>query len=499
MTARRATGLVAMTLLAVLAFGAVAQAAPFSATPTRTFAIGSFSFGGYAPGFDGTFWRVSGSGSSGTVSHVDDEGNDLGDTFAISYLPLGIAYYGGRVLIPVASTSSAGMVSYDVDTGADVIIADTETSQRMGSNQKIIRSYPSGLVTMGFGQNNKVATLDAGGGSSANPWYPQAYHGIGINNPSYNAAGNAFETCALSGAGVVIGTPDPNCGKYFHSYGPNHDGFNYAREVAAGPGGLYVAELNGDRVTHVNTVSAPGGIIDFRFGGSGSGAGQLIRPQSVIVQPGTNNVFVSEEGNRRISVFNSAGGFIAAFGYGVLDGANTMQVCGLEIGPCQAGVAYQANPRSYFSRLDFGPDGNLYAHMPLTGEVQVFAVGSGSGSGGPGPVGGSSPGPTPVGPTPVGPQTIRLGASPLKVVKGKKSKLTATINRGKNCAGRRALFQVKDRRSWDNLGKPVRPGKGCKASKRVRVTSRSGFRAVLLDAANGSTLAQSPTVTVKLK
>jgi hypothetical protein len=495
MTARRATGLVAMTLLAVLAFAAVAQAAPFSATPTRTFTIGSFTFGGYAPGFDGTFWRVSGSGSSGTVSHVDDEGNDLGDTFVISYLPLGIAYYGGRVLIPVASTSSAGMVSYDVSTGANVIVADAETSQRMGSNQKIIRSYPSGLVTMGFGQNNKVATLDAGGGSAEHPWYPQAYHGIGINT-GYNPAGNAFESCVLSGAGVVVGSP-PDCGEELGHFGPNHPGFNYAREVAAGPGGLYVAELNSDRISHVNTVSAPGGVIDFRFGGSGSGAGQLIRPQSVIVQPGTNNVFVSEEGNRRISVFNSAGGFIAAFGYGVRDGANTMQVCGLEIGPCQAGVAYQTNPRSYFSRLDFGPEGELFAHMPLTGEVQVFGVSGGTG--GPGPAGGSSPGPAPVGPTPAVPQKIRLAASPLRVLKGKKTKLTATINRGSSCADRRALFQVRAGRSWDNLGKPVRPSKGCKASKRVKVTSKSSFRAVLVGGSNSSTLAQSPTVTVKLK
>src|SRR6478672_8811719 len=72
-----------VALFATLASGA--QAA-FSVTPTRTIPMPNFGFGGYAPGFDGTFWTVStGANSGGTVSHVDDEGNDLGDSFAFKY------------------------------------------------------------------------------------------------------------------------------------------------------------------------------------------------------------------------------------------------------------------------------------------------------------------------------------------------------------------------------------------------------------------------------
>lgn len=491
--ARRLVAIAATALVAVIALAGVAQAA-FTATPTRTFPIGSFQFGGYAPGFDGTFWRVSGSSSTntGTVSHIDDEGTDLGDTFGISYLPLGIGYYNERVLIPVSSSTPAGLVSYNVNTGANVISADSETGQRIGSNQKYIRTYPSGLVTLGLGQNNKVATLNAGDLSTEHPFYPQTWHGIGINT-AYNAAGNNFETCSLGSGGIVVGTPDPNCGKGLAAYGPNHDGFNYATEVAAGVAGFYVAELFSDRVSHLDTVSAPGGKIDFRFGGTGTGASQLSRPNSVIVQPGTNNVFVSEEGNRRISVFNSAGGFIAAFGYGVLDGTNAMQVCGIEIGPCRAGTAYQTNPRSFFGRLDFGPDGELFAHLPLTGEMQVFGVAGGTGGGG-----GAGVGPPTPGPTPRVIQKIRIGASPLKVAKGKRTTLTATINGGSACGARLALFQVK-RKGWDDLGKAVRPGKKCKATKRVKVSAKSRFRALLVDASNKKTLAQSPTVTVNLK
>ena len=49
------------------------------------------------------------------------------------------------------------------------------------------------------------------------------------------------------------------------------------------------------------------------------------------------------------------------------------------------------------------------------------------------------------------------------------------------------------------LGKAVKTGKGCKASKRVKVTSKSVFRTVLIDSTNQATLAYSPKVTVKLK
>ena len=94
---------------------------------------------------------------------------------------------------------------------------------------------------------------------------------------------------------------------------------------------------------------------------------------------------------------------------------------------------------------------------------------------------------------------MRLSAHPLRVHKGKKTTLTATVNFGKACANRKVLFQVKAGRGWDNLGKAVKTGKGCKASKRVKVTSKSVYRAVLIDSTNQATLAYSPKVTVKLK
>jgi hypothetical protein len=505
---------VLLALALSAAFASASQAA-FSASATRAFPLAFSSPGGYAPGFDGTFWTAIGSGNTGYVEHYDDEGNNLGDGFSFPYnsiYPLDVGYFGGRVYITLGSSSGSKMIGVNIGGGHDILFADSETNERMGGNQKSLRITSGGSALLGFGQDNKIATLDLTGGGVGHPWYRQTFYGTGINK-TYDPAGAGFETCAVGpGAlGGEYGEPS-KCGTYGSYWIPGkYEGFNYPIDVALGLGlsGLYVSDYFGNRISHVNTVSAPGGILDFYFGqGPGSAAGQLAAPQSVVVQPGTGNVFVSEEGNRRISVFNGGGGYIASFGYGVLNGADEMQVCGVEIGQCQAGVDYKADSRSYFGQLDFGPEGELYAYMPLVKQVQVFSVsgadgpaapapgpGGGSGSGGPAP---SGPGPGP-GTTAVK-QKVRLGAAPLKVEKGQKTTLTATVNGGVACAKRTVLFQVKDGRGWDNLGKAVKAaGKGCKAKKPAKITEKSVFRAVLIDSTNQATLAYSPNVTVKLK
>ncbi|HST69128.1 MAG TPA: hypothetical protein VLI94_05675 [Solirubrobacterales bacterium] len=171
-----------------------------------------------------------------------------------------------------------------------------------------------------------------------------------------------------------------------------------------------------------------------------------------------------------------------------------MEVCGVEIGQCRAGVAYQSDSRSYFSRLDFSPEGELYAYMPLLGQIQVFGVANTPSP----PAGGGGPVP-PAGPPPPEKDKVRIKAKPLKVAKGKKTTLTAIVNPPATCQQRLVLFQAKDGRSWDNLGKAIRPGKKCTASKRVKVSAKTVFRAVLKHASNGSTLGYSPNLTVKLK
>jgi hypothetical protein len=509
----RLIAILAIATVTLLAAVSSAAAAPFTATPTRTFPMGSL----YAPSNDGTFWSTYSTGNAGVAVHTDDEGNNLGDGFSFNYngyFPLGIGAWNGRVYL-TASSSFGGqaLFSYLADTNDpnhDFLLADAETRDRIGGNQVMLRVFPDGGMSVSLGQENKIGILRASDLSKTHPYYPQGFHGAGINHPyEPSKVPFGFESCVVGlGAGPVVGEPD-DCGShngYSGDLAPQ--GLSYPNDVAPGPGGLYVTEKDGDRVTHLDTVSNPGANPDFRFGiGPGSGAGQLEQPQSIVRQPGSNNLFVSEGGNRRISVFNSAGGFIAAFGYGVLTGADQMEVCGLEIGACRAGTPYQSNSRSYFSRLDFGPEGNLFAYMPVVGQIQVFAVSDGlaGGSGGGGTGGGGSPGSPAGSPLPKPPAArpepdkIRIKASPLKVAKGAKTKLTAIVNPPTTCRQRLVLFQVKVKRSWGNLGKSARPGKACTASKRVKVRGKSVFRAVLIDAGSKATLGHSPQLTVKLK
>lgn len=490
----RLTLLLAIAMVALAALVGTASAA-LSVTPTRTFG-GMANLFDVAP--DGTLWSVSVGG--GTFVHTDDEGNNLGDGFSFSnYYPLGIGYYGNRVYMTAATGFTHRLVSFQVnssDPNHDSLASDTGTDERIGGNQAMLRMFGNGGMAIASGQENKVGTLDGKDLTKEHPYYPQGFHGAGINQNFTATPPLGFESCTIGlNATPVAGEPD-ECGTEFGragSQGPS--GFNYANDVAAGLGGLYVSEKDGDRIKHINTVANPGATVDFEFGvGPGSGAGQLDEPQSIVRQPSTEWLYVSEGGNRRISVFDAGGHYIASFGYGVLDGTDTMQVCGIEIGPCRAGVAYQSDSRSYFSRLDFSPDGELYAYMPLLGQIQVFGLAGGVGAEAPS---GAAPKTLPE------PKTekdkVRIKAKPLKVKKGTKTKLTAIVNPPATCRQRLVLFQEKEPRSWQNLGKAIKPSAKCTAVKRVKVSKKTVFRAVLIRASNHVTLGYSPLLTVKLK
>ncbi|MBS1675840.1 MAG: hypothetical protein JST08_00500 [Actinobacteria bacterium] len=501
---RRLPVLLAIASIVALALAGGAQAA-LSVTPTRTFGMSSLY--GLAP--DGTIWTTpAGSSSTASFSHYDDEGNNLGDGFAVgrpSYFPLGIGFYANRVYATVSGDPfSQRLISYQAaggDPGHDLVADDEATSRRIGGNQAMLRVFPDGSGALALGQEDKVGTFNAADLTKAHPFYPQGFHGAGINKNFVAEPPFALESCNLGLGGVpTFGEPEA-CGRERGHAGVNAaDGVDYPEDVALGLGGLYIAE--GNEISHYNTVAGPGAQLDLRFGvGPGSAAGQLSGPQSIVRQPGTGNLYVSEAGNRRISVFDAGGHYIASFGYGVLTGTDQMEVCGLEIGTCQAGVSYLADSRSFFSRLDFAPNGDLYAYMPLLGQIQVFAVGGGPAGGGGSTASGGGSGAAPSAPaTPAKEEDkVRIKAKPLQVVKGKKTKLTAIVNPPATCRQRLVLFQLKDERSWQNLGKALKPDKGCTASKLVKVSAKSVFRAVLIAGSNHATLGYSPNLTVKLK
>jgi DNA-binding beta-propeller fold protein YncE len=505
---RRLLVLLAIVSIALPALAGSAQAA-LSVAPTRTFGMSPLY--GLAP--DGTIWTTpTGESSTASFSHFDDEGNDLGDGFSVSrssYYPLGIGFYGNRVYVTVAGSFGGRLISYQAnsaDPAHDLLSADVETNERIGSNQAALRVFGDGSMAVALGQENKVGTLDGKDLTQEHPFYPQGFHGAGINQNFTAEPPLALESCVVGlGGAPVFGEPE-NCGtEHGRSGVQGPEGVNYPNDIAFGLGGIYISERFGNEITHYNTVANPGATLDLRFGvGPGSGAGQLSTPVSIVRQPSTGWLYVSEEGNRRISVFDGDGNFIAAFGYGVRDGSDTMQVCGLEIGPCQAGVSFLADSRSLFTRLDFAPNGDLYAFMPLTGQIQVFGVGGGPGGGGStggGSAGGGGSGVPPSVPAILREEEdkVRIKAKPLQVAKGGKTKLTAIVNPPGTCRQRLVLFQLKEKRSWDNLGKALKPGSGCTASKRVKVTAKSVFRAVLIGGSNHATLGYSPSLTVRLK
>lgn len=71
---------------------------------------------------------------------------------------------------------------------------------------------------------------------------------------------------------------------------------------------------------------------------SGEGADELHVPLGIGVDPNTGNVFVADAGNNRVSEFSPLGGFVRAWGWGVLDGSPELQVCTAESG-CRIGIA----------------------------------------------------------------------------------------------------------------------------------------------------------------
>ncbi|HET9591541.1 MAG TPA: hypothetical protein VFP17_01370 [Solirubrobacterales bacterium] len=503
LVSKRLSMLLAIASVATLVLAGSARAA-LSVAPVRTFPMGSLY--GLAP--DGTIWATPSSSAASSVasfSHFDDEGNDLGDGFSVgrnNYFPLGIGYYGNRVYVTDGGGFGGRLLSYQADSadpGHDLLYTDTATDERMGSNQAALRVFSDGSMAVALGQENKVATLDGKDLTKEHPFYPQAFHGAAINKYFNAEPPYALESCVLGlGGPPVFGDPG-HCGIGDGRAGPDApDGVDYPDDIAFGLGGIYIAEGGANRITHYNTVANPGATLDLRFGGPGSGAGQLSGVASIVRQPSTGWIYASEEGNQRISVFDGQGNFIAAFGYGVFNGADELQVCGLEIGPCRAGVS---DPRSYFSRLDFAPNGDLYAYMPLLHQIQVFQLNGGPEGGNPaGPAAsGGSGGPSAAATPQPEKDKVRIKAKPLKVKKGAKTKLTAIVNPPGTCQQRLVLFQRKVPRSWENLGKALKPGKGCTVSKLVKVTAKSVYRAVLIGGSNHATLGYSPSLTVKLK
>jgi hypothetical protein len=76
--------------------------------------------------------------------------------------------------------------------------------------------------------------------------------------------------------------------------------------------------------------------------GPGQGAGQVSLPKGLAVDFETGRLYVADQDNHRIDVFDSAGHFAMAFGWGVADGKAEPETCGPEASPptasCRQGL-----------------------------------------------------------------------------------------------------------------------------------------------------------------
>src|SRR5262249_21707341 len=71
------------------------------------------------------------------------------------------------------------------------------------------------------------------------------------------------------------------------------------------------------------------------FGIPGSGSGELQNPTGMAIQASNGAVYVADTSNARIVKFDAKGNFVAAWGWGVTDGAAQREVCTSQT--CQAG------------------------------------------------------------------------------------------------------------------------------------------------------------------
>lgn len=127
---------------------------------------------------------------------------------------------------------------------------------------------------------------------------------------------------------------------------PSSPPYNAATAVSADatgltPGRLYRLRLIASSASGFNTdigqtFHTPGEYEHSTdLGTTGSGDGQLKGPRDVAVDNSTGDIYVADTGNHRVVKFNAAGSFVAAWGWGVANGASENQVC---TSGCQAGI-----------------------------------------------------------------------------------------------------------------------------------------------------------------
>jgi hypothetical protein len=178
--------------------------------------------------------------------------------------------------------------------------------------------------------------------------------------------------------------------------------------VAGGPAGTapftitFGGELAGDDVPQVLVQKSPGGAagsvafsttvpgggnyeiceadsspVDIcKQGSASSKAGGLGLPQGIAVDKATGNVFVTDQTNRRVSVYSANGVFQGAFGWGVDTGAAGFEFCTTASG-CQSPAAAGAAAGQFGTQIGYAAidptSGKLYVADKANRRVDRFS------------------------------------------------------------------------------------------------------------------------------
>jgi hypothetical protein len=108
----------------------------------------------------------------------------------------------------------------------------------------------------------------------------------------------------------------------------------------------------------------------------GTAAAHCVGPTGVAVDQSSGHVYIADQVNNRIDVFDASGKFLQAFGWGVLNGAPEPQVCSTacEPGIPGSGPGQMYNPSSLAVDNSPGPSaGDLYVFDRQEGRVQKFS------------------------------------------------------------------------------------------------------------------------------
>lgn len=130
-------------------------------------------------------------------------------------------------------------------------------------------------------------------------------------------------------------------------------------------GNVWVSDTGNDRVQEFNEKHEYG----LQFGKEGTAAGQLKEPTGIAVAS-SGDIFVADSANNRVDRFNKKGEFVRAFGWGVTNGEEKLQVCKAT---CQAGLAGSGNGQLHTPRgIAVSANGNVWVVDAANDRIDEF-------------------------------------------------------------------------------------------------------------------------------